>query len=88
MQNNQQLQQSAAGLAPQQAAAQYLGITPLLAAAQTGATLPYTGINAQANNLGSLFNGANVQKQGGGGILGALGGALGSGAGLAAFGAI
>lgn len=79
VQNNQQLQQAAAGMAPQQAAAQYLGITPLLAAAQTGAALPYTGINALSQDYNNLYGSANSSKTSGGGLLGALGGALGGG---------
>jgi hypothetical protein len=50
-------QQAAMEAAPSFAGADYLGITPLLAAAQTGAELPYTGINALSGDLSSLFNG-------------------------------
>lgn len=60
VQNNQQLQQQAAAGAPQQAAAQYLGISPVIAAATAGSTIPYQGINNQSSDLAALFNG---QKQ-------------------------
>lgn len=72
----QQVMQSA----PQMAAADYLGITPLLSTAQLGAQLPYTGIDALSSGLSSLFNGG-VQKQGTmGSVLGGIGSIM-SGAG-------
>lgn len=55
-------QQAAMQAAPQFASADYLGITPLLAAAQTGAELPYAGVNALAGNLASLFSGGKTTQ--------------------------
>ena len=69
-QNQQQAMQSA----PQMAAADYLGIQPLLQTAQTAASIPYTGLEAYSGALGTLFNGG-VQKtsNGIGGILSGVG---------------
>ena len=53
-------QQAAMSAAPSMAAADYLAINPLLQTAQLGAQLPYTGLEAYTNSLGTLFNG---QKQ-------------------------
>lgn len=63
VQNQQQLQQAAAGMAPQQAAASYLGISPVLQAAQTGAALPYTGINALSQDYNNIYGSANRSVQ-------------------------
>lgn len=60
VQNNQQLQAQAAGLAPQQAAAQYLGISPVIQAATAGSQIPYTGINALDSGLAALFSGGKT----------------------------
>lgn len=57
------MQQGAMQSAPQMAAADYLGITPLLSTAQLGAELPYTGLNNYSSALGQLMNGSS-QKQG------------------------
>ena len=59
-----QMQQQAMQSAPQMAAADYLGIQPLLQTAQTAATLPYTGLEAYTGALGTLMNGS-VQKSAG-----------------------
>lgn len=75
--------QEAMSAAPQMAAADYLGVSPLLATAQTAAQLPYTGLESYTNSLGTLFNGG-VQKSSGG-IGGLLGGA---GSILSGFGAM
>ena len=79
-----QQQQSAAGLAPQMAAADYLAINPLLQTATTAAQLPYTGLEAYTGALGTLFNGS-VQKSAGLGnsIAGGLASGIGSAAGMA-----
>lgn len=79
--NTMQQQEAASANAPQQAAAQYLGITPYLAAATTGASLPYTGINAQATDLSSLFGGTTQKTSTSllGNLIGAAG-AVGQGA--------
>jgi hypothetical protein len=79
-QSRMQQQQQAAQGAPQQATAGYIGITPFLAAAQAGAGLPYTGINAQSTDLSQLFNGTTQKTSGNllGSVLGGLG-AVGAG---------
>lgn len=59
-QNIMQMQQAASANAPQKAAADYLGIQPFLQAAQVGAELPYTGINAQNSGLAQLFQGGKT----------------------------
>lgn len=56
-----QMQQQAMQSAPQMAAADYLGIQPLLQTAQTAAALPYVGLDAYTGALGTLMNGS-VQK--------------------------
>jgi len=69
-----QNQQQAMSAAPQMAAADYLGIQPLLQTAQTAAALPYTGLEAYTGSLGTLFNGGVQKSSGGiGGILGGVG---------------
>ena len=73
-------QQQAMQSAPQMAAADYLGITPLLSTAELGAQMPYTGINALTSNLGNLFSGSS-QKQG---ALGSVMSGLGTAAGIIA----
>lgn len=69
-----QMQQQAMQSAPQMAAADYLGIQPLLQTAQTAAAIPYTGLEAYSGALGTLFNGG-VQKtsNGIGGLLSGVG---------------
>jgi len=63
-------QQQIAGQAPQLAAANYLGITPTLSAAQLGASLPYTGIQSLADVQSALFNGGTQKTSNGiGGVL-------------------
>lgn len=75
-----QMQQQAMQSAPQMAAADYLGIQPLLQTAQTAATLPYTGLEAYTGALGTLMNGSSQKSAGiGSSILGGLA----SGAGMA-----
>lgn len=81
-------QGAASANAPQKAAADYLGISPYLAAAQTGAALPYTGINAQATDLNNLFAGGTQKTTQPSGLGAALGQAFGTGASLLGFGAI
>lgn len=70
---------TAAGLAPSLAAADYASIAPILAAAQ-GATLPVQAANSNASTIGSLLggytNGTQTTSQGLGSI---LGGVIGSG---------
>ncbi len=73
-------QQQAMQSAPQMAAADYLGVTPLLSAAQAGAELPYTGMNNYSSALSQLMNGS-VQKQG---TLGSVMSGLGTAAGIVA----
>lgn len=69
-----QNQQQAMSAAPQMAAADYLGIQPLLQTAQTAAALPYTGLEAYTGALGTLMNGSVTKQSGGiGGILGGVG---------------
>jgi hypothetical protein len=74
-------QEAAASRAPQLAAADYLGISPLLSASELGSQLPFAGASSYADILGQLFNGGTQKTSGGiGGILGGLG-SLASGAG-------
>lgn len=75
-----QNQQQAMSAAPQMAAADYLGIQPLLQTAQTAAALPYAGLEAYTGSLGTLMNGS-VTK--GPGIGSSILGGLASGAGMA-----
>ena len=73
-----QNQQQAMSAAPSMAAADYLGITPLLSTAQLGAELPYVGMNNYSSALSQLMNGSS-QKQG---VMGSLlqgAGAIGAG---------
>lgn len=75
-----QNQQQAMSAAPQMAAADYLGIQPLLQTATTAAALPYTGLEAYTGALGTLMNGSATKAPGiGSSILGGLA----SGAGMA-----
>lgn len=62
-QNVMGMQQQASAGAPQKAAADYLGISPLLQAAQLGAQLPYTGTTALSGSLSELFNGGKTVTQ-------------------------
>lgn len=81
--NRMQAQQSAAGMAPQQAAAGYLGIQPTLAAATAGAQIPYTGISALDSNLASLFQGGKTKTtEGIGSTLSGIGSMMSGGAAL------
>jgi len=63
-------QQQVAGMAPQLAAADYLGVTPLLSTAQLGAALPYTGLQSLADVQAAMFNGGTQKQSNGiGGLL-------------------
>ena len=53
---------AAAGRAPSTAAADYLGITPLLAAAQTGTDLAFAPSNNYAQQLAALLGNAQTQS--------------------------
>lgn len=75
-------QQQAMAGAPAQAAADYMGISPLLQAAQTGVQLPYAGINSYSGNLAGLVGNSSTQKSSDGGA--GLGSAL-SSLGMLAF---
>ena len=59
-----QNQQQAMSAAPQMAAADYLGIQPLLQTAQTAAALPYVGLESYTGALGSLMNGSTQTSPG------------------------
>lgn len=66
--------QEAMSAAPQMAAADYLGIQPLLQTATTAAALPYTGLEAYTGSLGTLFNGGVTKQSNGiGGIVSGVG---------------
>jgi len=56
-------QQQVAANAPQLAAANYLGITPLLAAAQSGAELPFSASNNYATALAGLLGNQTTTTQ-------------------------
>jgi len=56
-------QQQVAGQAPQLAAADYLGIAPLLSAAQSGAELPFSASDSYASALGGLLGNQVTQTQ-------------------------
>ena len=62
---------AAAGRAPSTAAADYLGITPLLAAAQTGTDLAFAPSNNYAQQLAALLGNSTTTKQSGN-VLGSL----------------
>lgn len=47
---------SAAALAPQLAAADYAGVTPILATAEAGAQIPYQAANSYAQGVGGLLS--------------------------------
>lgn len=76
----------AASMTPQLAQAEYTGLNPILQTAGVGAELPYTGINALSNNLGSLFNGGKTKGPGiGTSILGGFAEGAGKAVGAAAM---
>jgi hypothetical protein len=77
----------AAGQAPSLAAADYLGITPLLSAAQAGTELPFAASNNLAQQLAALLgNSTTTTQKSSGNVLGSLLGAVGTG--LGAYGAL
>lgn len=81
-------QQAAMSAAPSMAAADYLAINPLLQTAQLGAQLPYTGLEAYTNSLGTLFNGSKQTAPGlGRMVLGGIASGIGQGASAMAGGA-
>lgn len=55
---------SAAGMAPSIAQGQYSGLPEILNAAGVAAEIPYSGINAQANNVNALSNGSKTKGPG------------------------
>lgn len=66
-----------AGMVPQFNSASYAGLPEFLTTATAGAQLPYTGMQAYGNTLGTLFNGGTqtqTTSPGIGGLLGGLGG--------------
>lgn len=67
-QYNEGIQQGTLSQLPGMAAAQYSGYTPLLAAYQSAAQLPYSGLNSYAGVLGGLAGnyGTSTQQQSGG----------------------
>lgn len=77
--NERQAQQQAAGMMPSYRAGELAGLAPLLAAYQTSADLPYSGIK-YLNGIGGLWNGYGTQTstQSGGPspLLGLLGAGL------------
>lgn len=54
----------AAGMAPGLNQAEYAGVAPILAASQTGAQLPFTGINNLTSNISGLIGNSGTQTQG------------------------
>ena len=80
----------ASGMIPQFNQASYSGLPEILNTASVGAGLPYTGMQAYNNSLGTLFNGGTQQTSNGllGGVgtaLGGLAGGIGSAGGVTKF---
>lgn len=71
---------TAASRSPSLAAADYLGITPLLATAQAGTELPFSAVNDYGSLIASLLGNSTTTKQSGN-ILQSLIGAAGTAAG-------
>lgn len=62
-----------AGMVPQLNSASYAGMPEFLNTATAGAQLPYTGMQAYGNTLGTLFNGGTQTQTQSGGLLGGIG---------------